>query len=234
MKLRMAKNSLFAVLLRSPWWISAVIALALGMASFALLPEQFRVVGALSGLPFAVIAALAARQQWRLPSAARVAETHAALGAMAWPAFADLLEQSFRRDGYSVERSEAAGVDFALERKGRRLLVCAGAGSRPAPAWRLAHAASGARSDRRGGCPVHRPGVPHRDRSPLRRRAPHHHLARQRAGACAARPVTKGCGESLNALGYAALRCLVVPFAAPWPGSPSWVRCRRRRPTRRR
>jgi len=125
MKLRMAKNSLFAVLLRSPWWISAVIALALGMASFALLPEQFRVVGALSGLPFAVIAALAARQQWRLPSAARVAETHAALGAMAWPAFADLLEQSFRRDGYSVERSEAAGVDFALERKGRRLLVCA-------------------------------------------------------------------------------------------------------------
>lgn len=125
MKLRMAKNSLFAVLLRSPWWISAVIALALGMASFALLPEQFRVVGALSGLPFAVIAALAARQQWRLPSAARVAETHAALGAMAWPAFAALLEQSFRRDGYSVERSEAVGVDFVLERKGRRLLVCA-------------------------------------------------------------------------------------------------------------
>ena len=125
MKLRMARNSLFAVLLRSPWWISAVIALALGMASFALLPEQFRMVGALSGLPFAVIAALAARQQWRLPSAARVAETHAALGAMAWPAFADLLEQSFRRDGYSVERSEAAGVDFVLERKGRRLLVCA-------------------------------------------------------------------------------------------------------------
>ena len=125
MKLRMARNSLFAVLLRSPWWISAVIALALGMASFALLPEQFRVVGALSGLPFAVIAALAARQQWRLPSAARVAETHAALGAMAWPAFAALLEQSFRRDGYSVERSEAAGVDFVLERKGRRLLVCA-------------------------------------------------------------------------------------------------------------
>ena len=125
MKLRLARNSLFAVLLRSPWWISAVIALALGMASFALLPEQFRVVGALSGLPFAVIAALAARQQWRLPSAARVAETHAALGAMAWPAFADLLEQSFRRDGYSVERSEAVGVDFVLERKGRRLLVCA-------------------------------------------------------------------------------------------------------------
>ena len=125
MKLRMAKNSLFAMLLRSPWWISLAIALALGAASFALLPEALRVVGALSGLPFVVIAVLALRRQWHLPSTARVAETHAALGALAWPAFASLLEQGFRRDGYAVERSSTAGVDFTLERKGRRLLVCA-------------------------------------------------------------------------------------------------------------
>lgn len=125
MKLRMAKNSLFAVLLRSPWWISVAIALALGAASFALLPGELRIVGALSGIPFVVIAVLALRRQWDLPSAARVAEANAALAAMAWPAFAGLLEQGFRRDGYQVERSDAAGVDFALERKGRRLLVCA-------------------------------------------------------------------------------------------------------------
>ena len=108
MKLRMAKNSLFAVLLRSPWWISAVIALALGMASFALLPEQFRLVGALSGLPFAVIAALAARQQWRLPSAARVAETHAALGAMAGPAYCEPFAAPASRLYCSYDMSELA------------------------------------------------------------------------------------------------------------------------------
>ena len=125
MKLRMAKNSLFAVLLRSPWWISVVIALALGLLSFALLPEQFRVVGALSALPFVVIGVMAARRQWHLPSTARVAETHSALAAMAWPEFAALLEQSFRRDGYTVEPGGAAAVDFTLERKGRRMLVCA-------------------------------------------------------------------------------------------------------------
>ena len=125
MKLQMAKNSLFAMLLRSPWWISAAIALALGLLSFALLADQFRAVGALSGLPFVVIAAIAARRQWHLPSAARVTETHAALAAMAWPAFAALLEQSFRREGYSVEPGTSAAVDFALERKGRRMLVCA-------------------------------------------------------------------------------------------------------------
>ncbi len=121
----MAKNSLFAVLLRSPWWISAVIAVAIGLASMALLPEQFRVVGALSGFPFVVIAALAARRQWREPSAARVAETQQAVAGMAWPAFAAVLEQCFRRDGYAVQPGGSAAVDFVLERQGRHMLVCA-------------------------------------------------------------------------------------------------------------
>ncbi len=125
MKLRMSQNSLFAVLLRSPWWISAAIAVALAVASLALLSDQLRAVGALSGVPFAVIAVMAARRQWHLPSAARVTETHRAVATMAWPAFASLLEQSFRRDGYSVEPGKTAAYDFALERKGRRMLVSA-------------------------------------------------------------------------------------------------------------
>jgi restriction system protein len=125
MKLRMAKNSLFAVLLRSPWWISAGIALAVVLVSVALLPDQFRAVGALSGLPFIVISVIAARRQLHLPSAARVAETQTALAAMAWPAFARLLEQSFRRDGYTVQLGKTPAVDFSLERQGRRTLVCA-------------------------------------------------------------------------------------------------------------
>ena len=125
MKFQMAKNSLFAVLLRSPWWISAGIALLLALLSFALLPEAYRVVGALSGAPFVVVAALAARRQWHLPSDARVAETQQALSQMAWPTFAALLEQAFRRDGYSVAPGQAAGVDFELERQGRRMVVSA-------------------------------------------------------------------------------------------------------------
>ena len=125
MALRMAKNSLFAILLRSPWWTSVLIAATLGLLSFALLPAEFRIVGAISGLPFVVIAFLAARRQWRLPSATRVAETHSALSALAWPRFAELLQQSFRRDGFSVEPGDTAAVDFALERRGRRMLVCA-------------------------------------------------------------------------------------------------------------
>ena len=128
----MAKNSLFAILLRSPWWISAGIALLLGVLGFALLPLQYRVVGAVSGLPFAVIGAIAAYRQWHLPSAARVAQTQEALAKMAWPAFAALLEQAFQRDGYKVQRGKTAGVDFELERQGRRMLVSA-------RRWKSAH-----------------------------------------------------------------------------------------------
>jgi restriction system protein len=125
MKLKMAPNSLFAILLRSPWWISVAIALILGLIGAALLPERFRVIGALSGLPFGVIGAIAARRQWQLPSAARVAQTQQALATMAWPAFAALLEQAFRRDGYTVQRGTSAAVDFELWRQGRCMLVSA-------------------------------------------------------------------------------------------------------------
>jgi len=121
----MAKNSLFATLLRSPWWVSLAIAVVLALLAGALLPADYRAAGALSTLPFVVIAALAARRQWRLPSAARVAQTLEAVGTMAWPAFATLLEEAFRRDGYTVQRGKLAAVDFELERRGRSMLVCA-------------------------------------------------------------------------------------------------------------
>ena len=125
MKFKPSPNSLFAILLRSPWWISVAIAVALGLVGAALLPDGFRVAGALSGLPFVVIGVIAAVRQRHLPSAARVAETQQALQTMAWPAFAALLEQAFRRDGYTVQRGQTAAVDFELVRQGRRMLVSA-------------------------------------------------------------------------------------------------------------
>ena len=128
----MARKSLFAVLLRSPWWVSALIALAVGLLGFALLPDTLRVGGAFSGLPFIVIACIAAWRQWPLPSAARVDETRLAVAALAWPVFSGLLEQAFRRDGYTVERSKTEGVDFILELRGRSTLVCA-------RRWKSAH-----------------------------------------------------------------------------------------------
>ena len=133
MKLKMAKNSLFAVLLRSPWWASAAIGAVIGLLAAALLPPDLRVAGAISGLPFFVIAALAAWKQRGLPSAERIEATRQAVASMAWPAFEALLLQAFRRDGFEPAAGKPpAGVDFVLERGNRRQFVAA-------RRWKSAH-----------------------------------------------------------------------------------------------
>jgi restriction system protein len=124
MKLKMAPNSLFAVLLRSSWWISVAIFLLFVAASYAWLPVEYRLAGALGGAPFAVIGVIAAWRQARLPSAKRSQELLGAVSAMAWPQFSGLLEEAFTRQGYSVERRDGA-ADFALLRQGRTTLVSA-------------------------------------------------------------------------------------------------------------
>ena len=60
MKWKMSDRSLFAILLRSPWWMSFLLVAAISLASSALLPTEYKVVGALCSLPFAVIGAMAA------------------------------------------------------------------------------------------------------------------------------------------------------------------------------
>ena len=41
LKLKMAENSLFAILLRSPWWISLAIVAVISLLSVALLPKAY-------------------------------------------------------------------------------------------------------------------------------------------------------------------------------------------------
>ena len=123
MKLKMAENSLFAILLRKPWWISLAIAAGLSLVLAALLPDEYRVVGALSTFPFVVIAALAAWRQAQLPSASEVARTQESVVAMSWSAFSARLEEAFRHDGFEVRPGTAAPVDFELQRQGRRMSV---------------------------------------------------------------------------------------------------------------
>jgi restriction system protein len=124
-KFKMPRNSLFAVLLRAPWWVSLAIAAVLSLVLAALLPDEYRVVGALSTFPFVVIAALAAWRQAQLPSAAEVARTQETVAAMTWGAFSSRLEEAFRNDGFEVQHGKTAPVDFELSRGGRRMLVSA-------------------------------------------------------------------------------------------------------------
>ena len=118
-----AFSSLFAVLLRSPWWISFALAGGFALASKALLPPQYVVFGALGGFPFVVIGVIAAWKQFSAPSTAHVEATLAQIAAMPWRDFSAAVERAFARDGYEVQRLNTGGADFLLRKSGRTTLV---------------------------------------------------------------------------------------------------------------
>lgn len=124
MKLKMAENSLFAILLRSRWWISFAIACGFFLVSMALLPREYALFGALGGTPFAVIGAIALKRQWSAPSETMVQAQLARAAGMSWNEFAAALEAAYRQAGYEVQRS-TGGADFVLEKGGRTTLVSA-------------------------------------------------------------------------------------------------------------
>jgi len=125
MKFKMSQNSIFAVLLRSPWWMSAGVAALLSAGGFAALPLEYAAMGVFAAVPFAVIAIMAAYKQLRAPSDTRVQAVATAAAGMSWTDFARTVEAGFRRDGCEVERLQVAGADFALSKDGHVAIVSA-------------------------------------------------------------------------------------------------------------
>jgi len=117
--MKMHQNSLFAVLLRSPWWASALVALGLAGGLRLVIPTLYAVFAA---LPFAVIAAYVGWKQLRAPSAKRIEGTLERVRAMPWAEFSGAMEQAFRKEGYTVNRL-AAQADFELVQGWKSTLV---------------------------------------------------------------------------------------------------------------
>src|SRR4051812_28873468 len=111
MKLQMHSNSLFAVLLRSPWWVAGLVAVGAFGATRIFLPAEF---AAFAAVPFAGIAAYVAGKQLRAPSSRHIDRTLERLQAMSWDEFSQALEEGFSRDGYTVKRLGSKGADFEL------------------------------------------------------------------------------------------------------------------------
>jgi restriction system protein len=119
--MKLPENSLFAILLRSRWWVSMLVALGAFFVIRLILHEGYALFGA---LPFIVISGMALWRQLRVPSGAKLDAAIGALRAMTWEEFARALEQGYQRQGYSVKRVQGA-ADFELERAGRLSLVAA-------------------------------------------------------------------------------------------------------------
>ena len=123
MKWQMSQDSLFAILLRSPWWVSGAIALALGFTAYSLLPAEYKLVGSFSAAPFVVIACIAGWRTLRAPGAKRIGRTLDAVRAMSWTDFTRAMDEGFRRDGYEVTQLDGRGADFKLSKAFRVTLV---------------------------------------------------------------------------------------------------------------
>lgn len=125
MKFKIAEKSLFAILLRSPWWISFALVGVIALIAGALLPAEYAVFGALGAFPIFVVGCIAAWRQLRAPSPARTADMRAAVASMPWRSFADALQAAWSRDGFAVERPASGAVDLRLQRSGQLTLVSA-------------------------------------------------------------------------------------------------------------
>ena len=124
MNLRMHENSLFAVLLRAPWWVSVLVTAGIFAAARMLLPVKYELYAIFLALPTGVIAVVAGWRQFRAPSAESIAAALERLRAMPWEAFAAALEEGFRREGYAVTRIDGS-ADFSLEKNSRLSLAAA-------------------------------------------------------------------------------------------------------------
>lgn len=150
MKFKMSENSLFAVLLRSPWWLSLLVVAVIVLASSALLPAAYVPFGVMGALPFLGIALLAAWRQRNAPNPARVAEALGQAAVMSWGVFSALIEAAFQRQGFVVTRLQQPGADFQLVKGDRITLVsckrwkAANTGVQPLQALAAAQAALGA------------------------------------------------------------------------------------------
>lgn len=134
MKFKMAPNSLFAILLRNPWWYSFVLVAVICALSAALLPKDVVVFGVIGAFPFVVTGGVALRRQWNTPSAAALEADMARMAGLSWRDFSQELEAKFVRQGYQVTRlplkgASASGAvsaaDFRLEKAGKVTLVAA-------------------------------------------------------------------------------------------------------------
>lgn len=122
MQFKVSENSLFAILVRSPWWVSYILVILICMASYYLVPVQFKIAIYATAVPFAITGLIAAWKQLQVPGRARVEATEAALNAMPWRDFLALMEQAYQRDGFVVTRSTGA-ADLVLVKDGRTTLV---------------------------------------------------------------------------------------------------------------
>ena len=121
--MKMRKNSIFAVLLRSPWWYSILIAGAIMLLVMAIFGHKHIIVGVAAAVPFLSIGAIAGYRGMHTPSSRKIDETEEAVRRMAVRDFVKILASAYAEDGYEVVPFKGKAAELQLEKAGQVVLV---------------------------------------------------------------------------------------------------------------
>lgn len=117
----MAKETLFRILMRQPWWVTLLVALSFYGIGHLVFPP----IAPFLALPFFVFAIYIAWTQARHGSPVDAGKRLDELREMSWEGFSAILAAAYRNQGYEVTSSDGAGYDFRLVKNGRvTLLQC--------------------------------------------------------------------------------------------------------------
>lgn len=122
-KFKIPRHTLFGLLLRSPWWVSIMLALVLAALLAMFFPPEFRPFALAVTFPLLVVGAVAAWQQWRTPSDERRSAALEQVRQMAWPEFSNHLATAMRLVGVHASAPEHTGADWRIARDGQYTLV---------------------------------------------------------------------------------------------------------------
>ena len=123
MAFKMAKGSLFAVLLRSSWWYSVSIGLFILVVSLALTDAKYVVLSLTGSLPFFIIGAIAAYKQLQQPSQKRVLEVVQQAKKMPAGVISEKIAANYIKSGYETNVFKGNGADLELTHGSKKLLL---------------------------------------------------------------------------------------------------------------
>lgn len=124
MAFKMSEGSLFAVLLRSPWWYSGLIALVIIGISLIVPTGQITVMVLSLSLPFLGIAGYAAYKQSQQPSQKRLIEVLEEARSLTPAQIADKIALSYTKERFDSDPFKGNAADLELTRGNRKLLLC--------------------------------------------------------------------------------------------------------------
>lgn len=124
MKFKMAKGSLFAVLLRSPWWYSVLIGLLFILIILAVTDAKYVILSIIVPIPFFLIGGYAGFKQWQQPSQKRVLEVSEQARKMSAVSISEKIAANYIKSGYQSSTFKGNDADLEFVRGHQKLLLC--------------------------------------------------------------------------------------------------------------